>query len=91
MRWRWAAGSCCRLCRAAWALASRRIGWREQFASMGAMGTIASVDLRITTRISLRRTRQLPVGPESKGTIDAASEALRRELRKRGDCGGSTV
>ena len=50
-------------------------------ASMGAMGTIASVDLRHHHPDLAERTRQLPMGPESKETIDAANlEALRREI-----------
>lgn len=50
-------------------------------ASMGAMGTIASVDLRHHHPDLAERTRLLPMGPESKQTIDAANlEALRREI-----------
>jgi len=50
-------------------------------ASMGAMGTIASVDLRHHHADLSQRTRDLPVGPESRLLIDAANlEALRREI-----------
>lgn len=50
-------------------------------ASLGAMGTIASVDLRHHHVDLVERTRQLPVGPESRRVIDDANlEALRREI-----------
>lgn len=52
-------------------------------ASLGAMGTIASVDLRHHHADLVERTKQLPMGPESKETIDAANlEALRREIAR---------
>ena len=50
-------------------------------ASMGAMGTIASVDLRHHHADLAERTHLLPLGPATKETIDAANlEALRREI-----------
>lgn len=51
-------------------------------ASMGAMGTIASVDLRHHHPDLLERTASLPVAAESKRIIDDANlEALSREIR----------
>lgn len=51
-------------------------------AGLGAMGTIASVDLRHHHQDLLERTASLPVAAESKHIIDAANlEALSREIR----------
>ena len=50
-------------------------------ASLGAMGTIASVDLRHHHPDLLARTASLPMAPETKGIIDQVNlEALTREI-----------
>ena len=50
-------------------------------ASLGAMGTIASVDLRHHHPDLMARTASLPIAPETKGIIDQANlEALSREI-----------
>lgn len=57
-------------------------------AGLGAMGTIASVDLRRLHPDLMERTGDL-AGPEAKAQIDAANlEALRREIRRARELAG---